>query len=418
MKITREQLIKLINEAIKTTSSSRRKYFMEPVLNPFDSLLIGALGGMPGGYQPVADASRYGRKDSEIVQQYIDEEDDAFIDPPVAAADVDIFPYKAEKDYDHDLINDLGFPVEYDTWMESRSRLSRGQLRRLILEAVVGPDKPDSFILDPELPGDETHPVLTPRKTASYDANISPRDKATLKGLGDMTWDPEADKHSLTQSDELIDSLLGDEPGTKEFSRKSKEYSISKVDPPRLAIKDMLRRIRREIGHDLLPPNIKDLLSDTLRKAMSDDRFLEDLAWDLYDNSPIGRDPDEPWIYREIELGTDDGYYLGKSALETLARDPATSPQQQKLTQSFDTADKEIPIWELGDAIMRSTDVKDILYDHHSTWNSDAEVDYGGGGSDPHPGAWAVQPKGPTGIEDLKKHIKNIPISPSDHWTK
>ena len=136
MKITRRQLIELINEAMKTTSSSRRKYFMEPVLNPFDSLLIGALGGMPGGYQPVADASRYGRKDSEIVQQYIDEEDDAFIDPPVAAADVDIFPYKAEKDYDHDLINDLGFPVEYDTWMESRSRLSRGQLRRLIIGVI------------------------------------------------------------------------------------------------------------------------------------------------------------------------------------------------------------------------------------------------------------------------------------------
>ena len=52
-------------------------------------------------------------------------------------------------------------------------RLSRRQLRRIMLEAVRGPDRSDSFILDPELPDDETHPVLSRRSQASYDAQLT-----------------------------------------------------------------------------------------------------------------------------------------------------------------------------------------------------------------------------------------------------
>jgi len=99
-------------------------------------------------------------------------------------------------------------------------RLSRRQLRRIMLEAVRGPDRSDSFILDPELPDDETHPVLSRRSQASYDAHVDPDDIKKLADLYGLS-----DEEFAVQSDELTDTLLGDEPGTREYSRSSWAYS-------------------------------------------------------------------------------------------------------------------------------------------------------------------------------------------------
>jgi len=127
--------------------------------------------------------------------------------------------------------------------------LTRRQLRRLIKEAVRGPEsgafifepetedeimghtKSDEFILDPELAGDETHPVLTRRSPASYDAHVDPDDIKKLADLYGMS-----DEEFAVQSDELTDTLLGDEPGTREYSRSSREYSIREGGPMRTIV--------------------------------------------------------------------------------------------------------------------------------------------------------------------------------------